>query len=53
MHGVSWDTTQLDQNITPKQTPCRPIPVHLKEAFKQEIDKMLKAGVLEPVHEAA
>ena len=23
-------------SITPKQTPCRPIPVHLKEPFKQE-----------------
>ena len=33
---------QLDESITPKQTPCRPIPVHLKEAFQQEIDKMLK-----------
>ena len=43
---------QLDPSIPPKQTPCRPIPVHLKEAFKQEIDKMLKAGVLNPVHEA-
>ena len=35
-----------------KQTPCRSIPMHLKEAFQQEIDKMLKAGVLKPVHEA-
>ena len=43
---------QLDLSNTPKQTPCRPIPVHLKEAFKQEIDKMLKVGVLKPVHEA-
>ena len=43
---------QLDQSITPKQTPCRPILVHLKEAFQQEIDKMLKVGVLKPVHEA-
>ena len=24
----------------------------MKEAFKQEIDKMLKVGVLKPVHEA-
>ena len=38
--------------ITSKQTPCRPIVVVLKEAFKQEIDKMLKAGVLKPIHEA-
>ena len=28
------------------------MPVHLKEAFKQEIDKMLEVGVLKPVHEA-
>ena len=26
--------------------------VHLKEAFQQEIDKMVKVGVLKPVHEA-
>ena len=25
--------------------------MHLKEAFQQEIEKMLKAGVLKPVHE--
>ena len=43
---------QLDQSINPNQISCRPILVHLKEAFKQEIDKMLKTGVLKPVHEA-
>ena len=37
-----------DPSVTPKQTPCRPIPVYLKETFKQE----LKAGVIQPVHEA-
>ena len=42
----------LGQSIYPKQTPCRPIPVHLKETFQQEIDKMLKAGVLKPMHGA-
>ena len=42
----------LDPSIPPKQTPCHPVPVHLKESFKQEIDKMLKAGILKPVHEA-
>ena len=41
-----------DPSATPKQTPCRPIPVYLKETFKQEIDKMFKAGVIKPVHEA-
>ena len=43
---------QIDQSVTPKQTPCRLIPVHLKEAFQQEIDKMLKVGILKPAHEA-
>ena len=43
---------QLDPNVLPKLTPCMPIPIHLKEAFKTEIDKMLKAGILEPVQEA-
>ena len=43
---------QLDPKVPPKQTPVRPVPVHLKEAFKQELDKMLQAGYLKPVHEA-
>ena len=43
---------QLDPKVPPKQTPCWPIPIHLKDAFKQEIDKMLKAGVLKLVQEA-
>ena len=43
---------QLDPSVTPKQTPCHPIPVHLKEAFKQEVDNMLQAGELKPVHKA-
>ena len=43
---------QLDPSVTPKQTPCHPIPVHLKEAFKQEVGEMLQVGVLKPVHEA-
>ena len=42
----------LDPSIQPKQTPCRPVPIHLKETFKKEIDKMLQAGVLKPVTEA-
>ena len=43
---------QLDPKVPPKQTPCRPVPIHLKEAFKTEIDKMLKAGVIKPIQEA-
>ena len=39
-------------SITPKQTPCRPISVHLKQTFRQEIEKMLTARVIKPVHEA-
>ena len=43
---------QLDPDVPPKQTPVRPVPVHLKEAFKKELDKMLQGGHLKPVHEA-
>ena len=43
---------RLDPQVTPKQTPCRSVLVHLKHAFKAEIDKMLEAGVLKPVQEA-
>ena len=43
---------QLDPGVPPKQTPCHPIPVHLKEAFQQEVNKMLQVGVLKPVQEA-
>ena len=43
---------QLDPKVPPKQTPCRPVPIHLKDAFKQEIDRMLKAGVLKLVPDA-
>ena len=43
---------QLDPSIPPKQTHHRPIPIHLKDQFQQEINKMLLAGVLVPVHEA-
>ena len=31
----------VNLGVTPQQTPCWPIPVHLKESFKKEIDKML------------
>ena len=43
---------QLNPSVPPKQTPCCPVLVHLKESFKQEIDKMLKVGILKPLNEA-
>ena len=42
----------IDPNIPPKQTPCQPIPIHLKETFQQEINKMQQARILVPVHKA-
>ena len=39
----------LDPSIQPKQTPCHPVTIHLKESFKKEIYKMLQVGVLKPV----
>ena len=41
----------VDPGVTPKQTPCRPIPIHLKDAFQKEISKMLQAGILVSVTE--
>ena len=49
---VHHSTYRSDPNITPKQTPCRPVPIHLKEAFIKEIDKMLQASIIMPVREA-
>ena len=43
---------QVDPSVTPKQTPCRPIPIHRKEALQKEINKMLQAGIIVPVTEA-
>ena len=43
---------QVNPNITLKQNPCQPVPIHLKEAFKKEIDKMLQAGIIKLVKEA-
>ena len=45
-------TIHLDPSIQPKQTPCQPVSIHLKEAFKKEIDKMLQVEVLKPVTDA-
>ena len=42
---------QVDPSVTPKQTPCQPIPVHLKDPFKMEIDKLLQVGVLKLVNQ--
>ena len=42
----------IDPMVPPKQTPCRPVPIHLKSAFQKEINQMLQAGVLLPVNKA-
>ena len=42
---------QVDSKVTPKQTPSRPILIHLKDAFQKEISQILQAGVLLPVTE--
>ena len=45
-------TIHLDPSVTPKQTSCWPVPIHLKESFRKEIDKILQVGVLKLVREA-
>ena len=42
---------EVDPSVIPKQIPCQPIPIHLKESFKKENDKMLQVGVLKPVNQ--
>ena len=42
----------VDPRVTPRQTPYRPIPIHLKDVFQQEFSKMLQAGILIPVTQA-
>ena len=46
-------TIHLNPSFQLKQTPCRPVLIHLKDAFKKEIDKMLQTRVQKPVTEAA
>ena len=51
--GIGWFPGEpyhihTNPSITPKQTPCRPIPVHLKQTFQQEIEKMLTTWVIKP-----
>ena len=49
---LSWTPyhIQVDPSVTPKQTLLLTSASASKEPFKQEIDKMLQAGVLKPVH---
>ena len=42
----------VDSGVTPKLTPCRSIPIHLKDAFQKEISEMLQARILVPVTKA-
>ena len=42
----------VNPGVTPKQTPCRPIPIYLKDAFQKEISKMLQARIIVPVTKA-
>ena len=43
---------QVNPKVPPRQTQVIPVAVHLKEAFKQELHKMLQGGYIKPVHEA-
>ena len=50
--GIGKFNIQVDPIVTPKQTLCRHILIHLKGAFQKEINQMLQAGVLLPVNKA-
>ena len=44
-------TIKLDTNAKPVQQPPRPVPVHLKEAYKTELDNLEQQGVIRKVTE--
>ena len=48
---VSKTTSNWIQMLHQSKPFVNQFPVHLKEGIRQEIDKMLKVGVLKPVHE--
>ena len=33
---------QVNPKVMPKQMPCRPIPIHLKDAFQKELTRCYK-----------
>ena len=35
-------TIHLDPSVQPKQTPCRPVPIHLNETFKRKLTRCCK-----------
>ena len=39
-------TIKLDTNAKPVQQPPRPVPLHLKEAYKTELDNLEQQGVI-------
>ena len=41
-----------DESVAPVQTQYRPVLLHLKEVFNQEVNKMLNASILNPVEKA-
>ena len=42
----------VDPTIEPKRTGTIPVPVHQQAQFKEELNKMLRLGVIKPIHEA-
>ncbi|CAF1004247.1 unnamed protein product [Brachionus calyciflorus] len=43
---IAFKTELLDPNQTPITTKSRPLPYHLKQKVKEELDRQLKAGII-------
>ena len=43
---------ELDPSVSPKRTPCIPVPIHHQTAFKQQLAEMQAANILKPVNYA-
>ena len=50
-HGVPYHT-EVDPSVPPKKVPCRPVAVHQKSAFKQQLVEMQSAGIIKLVDHA-
>ena len=43
---------EVDPNVTPKKTSCRPVPTHQQDTLKQQLAGIQTGGSLKPVDHA-
>ena len=43
---------EVDPSVPPKETSCRPVPIHWQAAFKKQLAEMQTAGINKPIANA-